>query len=201
MSSRKFLLLFVLAFPAATVFAQKSQPVPPAHATQPSPAVTDEFIQKQFGENCSLLPGPPQFVADLDGDGVDDLLVVAKCRNPLADRDEYGFMVADPYDSFLGFGDVKITSTFATDVPERRGICLLIIEGTQNEAWRAEIPKAKYLLINLPFKSIAIKRLSLRKRTTLGVFMEETGEGDSTSSVVFWDGKKYRYTMLGSTME
>jgi len=201
MRSRKLLLLPILGLLVATVLAQKPQPVPPSHATQPSPAVTNEFIQKQFGDNCSLLPGPPQFVADLDGDGVDDLLVVAKCKNPLADRDEYGFMVADPYDSFLGFGDVKITSTFATDVPERRGICLLIIEGTQNEGWRAETPKAKFLLINLPFKSIAIKRLSLRKRITLGVFMEETGEGDSTSSVLFWDGKKYRYTMLGSTME
>ena len=201
MWSCKYLLLFVPALLAATMFAQKTQPVPPSRATQPSPAVTDEFIQTQFGDNCSLLPGPPQFVADLDGDGVDDLLVVAKCRNPLADRDEYGFLVADPYDAFLGFGDVKVTSTFATDVPERRGICLLIIEGTQTDGWRTEKPKAKFLLINLPFKSIAIKRLALRKRTTLGVFMEETGEGDTTSSVVFWDGKKYRYTMLGSTME
>ena len=201
MRSRKFLLLPILGLLAAAAFAQKPQPAPPSHATHPSPAVTSEFIQKQFGENCSLVAGPPQFVADLDGDGVEDLLVVAKCKNPLADRDEYNFVVADPYDSFLGFGDVKVTSTFATDVPERRGICVLIIEGTQEEGWRAETPKAKYLLINLPFKSIAIKRLSLKKRTTLGVYMEEIGEGDSTSSVVFWDGKKYRYTMLGSTME
>lgn len=201
MRSRKFLLLPILGLLAAAAFAQKPQPAPPSHATHPSPAVTNEFIQKQFGENCSLVAGPPQFVADLDGDGVEDLLVVAKCKNPLADRDEYNFVVADPYDSFLGFGDVKVTSTFATDVPERRGICVLIIEGTQEEGWRAETPKAKYLLINLPFKSIAIKRLSLKKRTTLGVYMEEIGEGDSTSSVVFWDGKKYRYTMLGSTME
>jgi hypothetical protein len=201
MWSRKSLLLPILALLAATAFAQKMQPVSPSRATQPSPAVTNDFIQKQFGDGCSLMSGPPQFVADLDGDGVEDLLVVAKCRNPLADRSEYGFMVADPYDSFLGFGDVKVTSTFATDVPERRGLCLLIIEGTQSEGWRAEQPKAKFMLINLPFKSIAIKRLALRKRTTLGVFMEETGEGDTTSSVVFWDGKKYRYTMLGSTME
>ena len=201
MWSSKSLLLPLLTLVAATTVAQKPQPVPPSRATQPTPAVTDEFIQKQFGDNCSLLPGPPQFVADLDGDGVEDLLVVAKCRNPLADRDEYGFIVADPYDAFLGFGDVKITSTFATDVPERRGLSMLIIQGTQSEGWRAERPKAKFLLINLPFKSIAIKRLSLRKRTTLGVYMEETGEGDSTSSVLFWDGKKYRYTMLGSTME
>jgi hypothetical protein len=201
MWSRKFPLIFVIALLTATAFAQRTQPPPLSRATQPSPAVTDEFIQKQFGDNCSLLPGPPQFVADLDGDGAEDLLVVAKCRNPLADRYEYGFMVADPYDSFLGFGDVKVTSTFASDEPERRGLSLLIIEGTQSEGWRTDRPKAKFMLINLPFKSIAVKRFSTRKRTTLGVYMEETGEGENTTSVLFWDGKKYRYAQLGSSLE
>lgn len=201
MWSHKFLLISGLALLAATTFAQKAQPAPPSPATQPSPAVTNDFIQKQFGDNCSLIPGPPQFAADLDGDGAEDLVVVAKCRNPLADRYEYGFMVADPYDSFLGFGDVKVTSTFASDEPERRGLSLLIIEGNQSEGWRTDKPKAKFMFINLPFKSIVVKRLSLRKRTTLGVYMEETGEGESTLSVLFWDGKKYRYAQLGSTLD
>jgi hypothetical protein len=31
--------------------------------------------------------------------------------------------------------------------------------------------------------------------------MEETGEGEQTSSVVFWDGKKYKYEQLGSSLE
>ena len=48
----------------------------------------------------------------MDDDGIDDLVVAAKCKNPMADKDEYSFVVADPYDSFLGFGDVKVTSTF-----------------------------------------------------------------------------------------
>jgi hypothetical protein len=180
---------------------EKAATALPAHAKAPSPAVTDEFIHKQFGDNCSLLAGPPQFVADLDGDGFEDLVVAAKCKNPMADRDEYSFLVADPYDSFLGFGDVKVTSTFASDVPERRGVSLLIIHGAEKDAWRAETPKAKFLLINLPFKSLTVKRLALKKRTTLGIYMEEIGEGENTSSVLFWDGKKYRYTQLGSTME
>jgi hypothetical protein len=179
----------------------KQPPPPPAHAKSPSPPVTDDFIHKEFGDNCSLLAGPPQFVADLDDDGVEDLVVVARCKNPMADKDEYGFSVADPYDSFLGFGNVKITSTFASDVPERRGVSLLIIHGDGKDAWRSDKPKAKFLLINLPFKTLTVKRYALKKKTVLGIYMEEQGEGENTSSMIFWDGKKYRYVMLGSTME
>lgn len=200
-SSQVLLPAFVTAL-IALAPAQSTKPVSlPVHATSPSPAVTDEFIHKQFGDNCSVLSGPQQFVADLDGDGVDDLVVAARCHNPMADRDEYNFSIADPYDAFLGFGDVKVTSTFASDEPERRGVALLIIHGDGKDAWRAETPKAKFLLINLPFRSLTVKKLTLKKRTTLGIYMEETGEGDNTSSVLFWDGKKYRYQMLGSTME
>jgi len=203
MSYKRFLLLPVFAALLLVAAAQtkKQPPPPPAHAKSPSPAVTDELIHKQFGDNCSLIAGPPQFVADMDGDGVDDLVVAARCKNPMADQAEYSFLVADPYDSFLGFGNVKVTSTFASDEPERRGVCLLIIHGADKDAWRGETPKAKFLLINLPFKSLTVKKLTLKKRTVLGIYMEEQGEGENTSSVVFWDGKKYRYQILGSALE
>ena len=203
MSYTRFLLpvLFGVLIATASAQSKKEPPPPPAHAKAPSPAVTDEFIHQQFGENCSLIAGPPQFVADLDDDGVNDLVVAAKCKNPMADKDEYSFVVADPYDSFLGFSDVKVTSTFASDEPERRGLSLLIIHGAEKDGWRAEKPKAKYLLINLPFKTLAVKRLALKKKTILGIYMEEHGEGEDTSSVVYWDGKKYKYQQLGSTLE
>jgi hypothetical protein len=204
MSSSRFLFLpFVALLLTVAASAQKKQPPPPppAHAKAPSPAVTDEFIHQQFGDNCSLLAGPPQFVADLDDDGIDDLVVAAKCKNPMADKDEYSFVVADPYDTFLGYSDVKVTSTFASDEPARRGITLLIIHGAEKDAWQSEKPKAKFLLINLPFKTLTVKRFALKKKTILGIYMEETGEGDQTSSVLFWDGKKYKYQQLGSTLE
>jgi hypothetical protein len=204
MSYRKLFLLPVVAlvFTVTAVAAQKKPPLPPpAHAKSPSPPVTDELIHKQFGDNCSLLAGPQQFVADMDDDGVEDLVVAARCKNPMADRDEYSFVIADPYDTFLGYSDVKVTSTFASDEPERRGICLLIIHGAEKDAWRAEKPKAKFLLINTPFKTLTVKKLTVKKKSVLGIFMEETGEGEDTSSVIFWDGKKYRYQALGSAME
>jgi hypothetical protein len=204
MSSRTALLLCAFTLAASLVFAadSKKQPPPPAtHAKSPSPTITDEYIHKQFGENCSLIAGPQQFVADLDGDGVEDLVVAAKCKNPMADKDEYSFLVSDPYDSFLGYSDVKVTSTFASDEPERRGLSLLIVHGAEKDDWRAETPKAKFLLINLPFKTLTVKRLTMKKKTGLGIYMEEHGEGEETSSVLFWDGKKYKYMQLGSTLE
>ena len=201
---RPRVLLVLLAISAASfAFAhdKKQPPPPPAPAKSPLPAVTDEYVHKELGDNCSLLGGPPQFVGDLDGDGVDDLIVVAHCKNPLADQAEFGFLVADPYNSFLGFGQVKVTSTFASDEPERKGISLLIIHGVGPQAWRSDKPKSKFLLINLPFKDLTVKKLALKKRTVLGIYMEEKGEGENTSSVIFWDGKKYRYQILGSDLE
>jgi hypothetical protein len=206
MSSSKLLLQLLLlpVFTALLVTAaaqKKEPPPPPARAKAPAPAVTDELIHKQFGDNCSLLPGPSQFVADMDDDGIEDLVVAAKCKNPMADRDEYKFTVSDPYDAALGYSDLKLTSGFGSDEPDRRGLALLIIHGADKNAWRADAPKAKFLLINLPFKTMTVKRLTLKKKTILGIYMEETGEGERSSSVVFWDGKKYRYQLLGSTME
>jgi hypothetical protein len=57
------------------------------------------------------------------------------------------------------------------------------------------------VLINLPFQTLAVKKLALRKRTVLGIYMEERGEGEQTTSVVFWDGRKYRYQILGADFE
>jgi hypothetical protein len=181
--------------------SKKAPPPSPARAKSPSPAVNNEYVHKQFGDNCTLLDGPPQFVADMDGDAIDDLVIAARCRNPMADQDEYGFRVSDPYDTFLGFGDVKVTSTFASDEPERRGMSLLIVHGDGSGAWRSETPKAKFLMINLPFRTLTVKKLALKKKTVLGIYMEERGEGEDTSSVLYWDGKKYRYQQLGSSLE
>src|SRR5580700_6761625 len=86
-------LLAIFITSAAFAGDKNPPPPPPAHAKAPVPAVTDQYVHKEFGDNCSLLSGPPQFVGDLDGDGVADLIVAARCKNPMADQAEYGFLV------------------------------------------------------------------------------------------------------------
>lgn len=195
-------LTVTMAAPFSALAADKKPaPLPPAHAQSPVPAVTNEYVHKEFGDNCSLLPGVGQFVGDLDGDGINDLVLAARCKNPMADQGEYGFRVSDPFDSDFGYGNVKVTSGFISEDPDRKDIVLLIVHGVGPQAWRSDKEKPKFLLINLPFTAVTVKRLALRKRTILGVYMEGEAEGEQVSSVIFWDGKKYRYQSLGSAME
>jgi len=176
----------------------------PALAQQPpkpsSSAVDNAFVQKQFGSTCTLMEGPPQLKADMDGDGIEDLIVAARCTHALVDQAENNFAVIDPYNAFYGYGDTKITTQFASEDPATRGLVLLVIHGSGPEAWRAATPKAKFVIINLPFKQIAVKKLMVKKKNVMAIYAEEAG-GDRMTSATFWDGRKYRYQPIGSSME
>lgn len=178
-----------------TVRAQDS----PAKASDSG--IDNDFVHKQFGDTCSLVPGPLPLKADLDGDGVEDIVIVARCRNPLPDQAEYNFRVVDPYNSYFGFGDPKITTEFASEDPERRGISLLIIHGSGPDAWRSATPKAKFLVINLPFKQVAVKKMLVHKKSLTAIYAEEAHEGEGVISALYWDGKKYKYQPMGMSME
>jgi hypothetical protein len=162
--------------------------------------IDNDFVQKEFGSTCTLMPGPPQLKADMDGDGIEDLVVAARCTNALADQADKNFAVIDPYNSFYGYGNTKITTQFATEDPLTRGLVLLVIHGSGPEAWRAATPKAKFVIINLPFKQVSVKKLTVKKKTVMAIYADETG-GDRMTSATFWDGKKYRYQPIGSSME
>jgi hypothetical protein len=191
-SLRCVLLLALFVLPLAAP-AQQS-------AKASTPRVDDDFVQKEFGATCTLMPGPAPSTADLDGDGIEDIVLVARCTNPLMDQTENNYRVVDPYNSFFGYSDTKVTSQFASEDPGTRGLVLLIIHGTGAEAWRSTTPKAKFMILNLPFKQIMVKKLTVKKKTVMAIYAEETG-GDRMTSATFWDGKKYRYEPLGSSME
>src|SRR5438874_7020183 len=112
MQSFRFLVLIFLLSLAA--IAQTPQ--------APTSLVDDSFVQKQFGDKCKLVPGPAPAIADLNGDGIDDIVMVARCTNPMLDQTEHEYKVVDPYNSFFGYGNVKVTSAFASEDPDRRGL-------------------------------------------------------------------------------
>jgi hypothetical protein len=171
-----------------------------APAKTSATAVNNDFIQKQFGATCTLMAGFPTYTADLDGDGTEDAVIVAKCTNPLIDETENNFKVVDPYNSFFGYGDTKATSQFASEDPLARGRVLLIIHGAGAEAWHSARPKAKFVIINLPFRQIAVRKLMVKKKLVMAIYAEETS-ADQMTSAIFWDGKKYRYQPLGAGLE
>jgi hypothetical protein len=127
-------------------------------------------------------------------------VIVARVKNPLADQAELDYKVLDPYDEFFGVGDPKITTQFASADPARRGLVICIIHGSGSETWRAAQPKAKFVIINLPFQHLAAKRIQMRKKKVPAIYAEETG-GDQMTSVIYFDGKKYKYQPMGASMQ
>ena len=167
---------------------------------QAPPKIDNAFVQRTFGKDFTLVQEVGGMVGDLDGDGVEDAVIAARCKNPLLDEAEHNYSVIDPYYTFFGYGDPKITMTFVEDSPAKRGLVVLIIHGAGPEAWHSETPKAKYVVINLPYRTISVRRMNLKKKTVQAIYAEEGNELNETSALVF-DGKKYRYVPMGSSME
>jgi hypothetical protein len=165
-----------------------------------SNTVDNSFLQKQFGTEYTVDADFPSVAADLDGDGIEDIVIVARVKNPLADEADFDYKVLDPYDNFFGIGDPKITTQFGSSDPARRGLVMCIIHGSGSEAWRSAQPKAKFVIINLPFQRIAAKRIQIRKKKVAAIYAEETG-GDQMTSVIYFDGKKYKYQPMGASMQ
>ena len=185
---------FLLAFTVALLI--------PASGQQPAPArkIDNEFVQQQFGNQFTILPEVAAVFGDLDGDGVEDVAIAARCKNPLLDQSEHNYTVLDPYNEFFGYGDPRLTTTFSEAVPERRGLVVLIIHGTGKDAWRSETPKAKYVIVNLPYKTLSVRKMQMKKKTIQAVYVEESNDFGE-SSALFFDGKKFRYVPMGGDMQ
>jgi hypothetical protein len=188
------LLSLLLAFSVAMLI--------PAFGQAPSAArkVDNEFIQQQFGKEFTMLPELAPVFGDLDGDGVEDVVIAARCKNPMLDEAQHDYKVMDPYYDFYGYGDPKVTTTFKEPDPARRGLAVLIIHGAGPDGWRSATPKAKYVIVNLPYRTISVRKMKLRKKTIEAVYIEELGEFNE-SSALFFDGRKFRYVPMGGEMQ
>jgi len=189
---RKIFLL--LAFSVAMLLPAFAQGPPAARK------IDNDFVQRQFGDQFTLLPEIGAAFGDLDGDGVEDVAIAARCKNPMLDQADHNYTVIDPYNDFFGYGNPKLTTTFSEGDPARRGLVVLIIHGAGPDAWRSATPKAKYVIVNLPYRMISVRKMTLRKKKIEAVYVEEAGDtGDS--SALFFDGRKFRYVPMGGDMQ
>ena len=85
---------------------------------------------------------------------------------------------------------------FGANDPRDKGLVLLIIHGAGEKAWRAQEPKAKFVVVNLPFTKVALSAVRLRKKEVAAIAAEER---DTVSSLIYWDGKKYKYEPNGAS--
>src|SRR5258708_8743474 len=139
------LAMLIPAFGQATVTARK---------------VDNEFVQQQFGKEFTMLPELAAVFGDLDGDGVEDIVMAARCKNPMLDEAQHSYTVIDPYYDFYGFGDPKVTTTFKEPDPARRGLAVLIIHGGGPGGLGLGAPQAKELVveITLPADTVSKKK-------------------------------------------
>lgn len=187
-SMGKVLFLFFTCM----AMAQSPQANPPAAMPSPTPSLEqlNTLIKQQFGKTFTLSPNFPVLTADFDGDGVEDVAFVADSKEPMPDSYAFKYQVADPYHAFFGFGDPRIMSSFSADPGHAHH--LLIIFGSGADAWHAAMPKAKFVLVNVPFDSVEVGRMLISKKKP-PIYMIKALEARLMDSAVFWDAKKKRW--------
>jgi hypothetical protein len=153
------------------------------------------LVKKQFGSTFTIgsVGDAPTtlLVADFDGDGVPDVAIVADSKDPLPDSYDFKYTVTDPYNSFYGFGNPSMTAGFNRSDPKHNHD-LLIIFGAGAENWHSTTPKAKFVLINVPFDTIEVGRLLIKKDKP-PIYVIKAVESDIMDSSVYWDVKKKRW--------
>lgn len=191
-------IVLLLGAMCASVPVLAQQPVSPnanpnakpeakANAEPPSPL--QQLVTKQFGPDFKLDARFQPIVGDMDGDGTEDIALIAASKHPLGGAGAYRYTVSDPYDGYFGFGDPKIMasfSTFSEDSPR----CILIIDN-----WKAATPKAKWVIVNVPFERVAPGQVTLKKKRTVAAVTAI--EADGVTAMVYFDGKRYKWEPNG----
>jgi hypothetical protein len=195
-------LLLLSACVAAAQSPQSSQSaVPAASATTAESTQLAAIVKQQFGDTFTIPAkfSPPFISADFDGDGVEDVAIVADSKDPLPDSFAFKYEVADPYHAYFGFGNPKVTSTFSADPGHTHHF--LVIFGSGKESWHAATPKAKFVLINVPFDTFEVGRMLISKKKP-PIFVIKALESQVMDSSVWWEAKKKRWRWEpGNTLE
>ena len=199
---------------AASLFfcaAAVAQTPPP---TSKAPADLVELVKKQFGPDFEIVTESPAakivgatgmgdepsdwspvLTGDFNGDGVEDAIIIVRNKNATIGADAYHYKVLDAYNGHFGWGDPNVTAGFSTNDP-LHDLSLLIIHGAGKEGWHAAEPKAKFVLVNIPFIKVSITRAMLKKKPVNAIRVDES---DTVSSLVAWDGRKYHYVPGGGS--
>ncbi len=206
------LLASFLSLALLALAQENPPPLPPeveaAAAKAQQKAELMEVVKKQFGPDLELAETSSEITArylhpdkkkeanwkyfltgDLDSDGVEDAVIIVRFKNPLAGQAQFDYKVVDPYFTYHGYGNPKVTTTFQSEDP-RYNHMILVIHGAGKEAWRAETPKMKFVIINLPFEKLSVAPVTIKKKKVMAIMAEEQGMGTSS---VYWDGKKYKW--------
>ena len=178
---------------AAAQSSQKNDP-PAADSGKATATSVAPLIKKQFGPTFTATTSLPRTIlsADFDGDGVEDVVIAADSNDPMPDSYEFN--------SFFGFGDPRQTANMSHYDPGHTHD-LLIIFGAGPDAWRSATPKAKFVLINVPFDSFELGRLLIKKNKP-PIFVVKMQEARLIESTIFFDAKKKRWRWQpGDTLE
>jgi hypothetical protein len=186
-------VLALALLPASTMLAQPASASAPAAAASPlaNPAA---YMASQFGTSFTLDPKIPPIFGDLDGDGNEDLILVATSATPLLAQELFNFRVEDPYNGYFGADDVKITSQFTLHF-DGSARCILVVLG-----WRLPPPArkskqpTKFVLINTPFETLSVADLQFKKKHIQAI---EAVDRTTLHSIMFWDGKRWRWSAQG----
>jgi hypothetical protein len=190
MQLRIVLLLSALCL---TVPMLGQQPVSPganpnakaeAAAHEP-PSEMQQLVTKEFGPDFKVLKKFEPVLGDMDGDGKEDIALVASSKNPTGGSGAHDYTVTDPYDGYFGYGNPKVMASFSTS-PTGSSHCILIIDD-----WKSPKPKAKWVIVNVPFEKVAIGQVTLKKKRTVAAVT--VIEADGLTAMVFFDGKKYKW--------
>jgi hypothetical protein len=187
---RSALLVFVSCLVTALpLMAEKHAP-----ALLPVPTVDAAYVEKQFGPSFKLDPKFPPMVADLEGDGREDLVLVANSPSPLMSQSAYNFRVEDPYDRYFGNGDPRITSQFDLHFDGSSRDILIVMGWREPPGKHDSRQVSKFVLINTPFESLNLAKLRTKKKNVQAV---EAVDRSTLHALIFWDGKHWKWAAQG----